>query len=564
MKTKYIVYLVFSLLLGSACSDFMEVVPVARVTEGEIFTDISRSQQFLNPAYANVSYRPMVSLEYCTDNSVSNGGAVSAGVTGGTAEASAVEGQWNSAISMIMQINEFLEKGLNVPYDAFKTETSEALKKRIKGEAYGLRAYYKWILLKNFAGPSAADPSVMLGIPILDKLITMEEANNIARSTYMESYTSIMNDLDSAMVMVDIMRYQGNGDIDRINFTGRISGEMILALKARLALFASSEAFQQISKVEAANITYNAIKVIDQEMIVSLQPFGNYDDTNNPDNLWRTRFESTGWYETSFSPPSMFGKGEVNPSQNLVDAFPDIYGFPINHPQSAYNPLNPYAERDPRMERFVFHNGHNDFRDAYIEVYEGGKDAVGGITKRATRTGYYMKKFLSADVNLNPDESGSKSDFKNYPIFTRAGLYLDFAEAAVEAFGIAGKGGDMAISAKDAIAAIRTRGGLIFDDYLDIATQDVNLFRELIRNERRIEFCFEGERYYDVRRWKLPLAEMNKPLMGMGVTKLGDDQFAYSVKEVEKRNFKDYMYYNPIPREEVLRSDALVQNHGWE
>ena len=103
MKTKYIVYLVFSLLLGSACSDFMEVVPVARVTEGEIFTDISRSQQFLNPAYANVSYRPMVSLEYCTDNSVSNGGAVSAGVTGGTAEASAVEGQWNSAISMIMQ-----------------------------------------------------------------------------------------------------------------------------------------------------------------------------------------------------------------------------------------------------------------------------------------------------------------------------------------------------------------------------------------------------------------------------------------------------------------------------
>ena len=117
---------------------------------------------------------------------------------------------------------------------------------------------------------------------------------------------------------------------------------------------------------------------------------------------------------------------------------------------------------------------------------------------------------------------------------------------------------------EDAIAAIRTRGGLIFDDYLDIATQDVNLFRELIRNERRIEFCFEGERYYDVRRWKLPLAEMNKPLMGMGVTKLGDDQFAYSVKEVEKRNFKDYMYYNPIPREEVLRSDALVQNHGWE
>lgn len=564
MKTKYIVYLIFTLLLGNACSDFLEVVPVSNVTEGEIFSDITRAQQFLNPAYAGVPFRPEVGLDHYTDNSVDNDGPISSAITGGTAESSPVESEWANAIRMIMQINEFLEKGLDVPYDAFEPETSEALKKRIRGEAYGLRGYYKWLMLKNFAGPSADDPSVMLGIPILDKLIDMDEANSISRSTYMESYNSITADLDSAMVLVDIMRYDGAGDFDGIQFTGRISGEMILALKARMALFASSEAFQQISKAEAANIIYNSIKVIDEEMIVELQPFGNFDNINNPDNLWRTRFESTGWYENSFYPPSMYGDGDCNPSQNLVDAFPDFYGFPITNSQSIYDPENPYQGRDPRMERFIFHNGQNDFRSAYVEVYEGGRDAIGGITKRATRTGYFMKKFLSETINLNPDESGQTSTYKNYPVFTRAGLYLDFAEAAVEAYGVEGKGTGMAFSAKDAIAAVRTRGGLILDDYLDIATQDVNLFRELIRNERRIEFCFEGERYYDVRRWKLPLAEMNKPLMGMGVTKLGDDQFAYSVKEVEKRNFKDYMYYNPIPREEVLRSDALVQNHGWE
>ena len=564
MKTKYIVYLTFILFLGNACGDFLEVVPVSKVTEGEIFTDITRSQQFLNPAYAGVPSQPWVALEYFTDNSVDNDGALSAAVTGGTVESSAIESQWSLAIGMIMQINEFLEKGFEVPYDAIEAETSEALKKRIRGEAYGLRAYYKWVLLKNFAGPSANDPSVMLGIPVLNKLITMDEANSIARSTYMESYNSIIADLDNAMELVDIMRYQDKGDIDGVQFTGRISGEMILALKARMALFASSEAFQQISKEEAAQVIYNSIKEIDEEMIQSLHPFGNFDYINNPDNLWRTLFQNTAWYEKSFYPPSMYGDGDCNPSQNLVDAFPDIYGFPISNAQSIYDPEDPYIGRDPRLERFIFHNGQNDYRNSYIEVFEGGKDAIGGISKRATRTGYYMKKYLSANVNLNPDETGSTSAYKTYPVFTRAGLYLDFAEAAVEAYGVAGKGSGMAFSAKDAIFAIRTRGGIVLDDYLDIASQDVNLFRELIRNERRIEFCFEGERYYDVRRWKMPLSELNKPIKGVNVIKLGDDSFAYSVKEVEKRNFRDYMYYNPIPREEVLRSDALIQNYGWD
>ena len=47
--------------------------------------------------------------------------------------------------------------------------------------------------------------------------------------------------------------------------------------------------------------------------------------------------------------PSLYGKGRVNPTQNLVDAFPMANGYPINDVHSAYDPANPYANRDPRL-----------------------------------------------------------------------------------------------------------------------------------------------------------------------------------------------------------------------
>ena len=46
-------------------------------------------------------------------------------------------------------------------------------------------------------------------------------------------------------------------------------------------------------------------------------------------------------------PPTLFGSGRINPTQNLVDAFPMANGYPIDHPESGYDPNNPYAGRDP-------------------------------------------------------------------------------------------------------------------------------------------------------------------------------------------------------------------------
>jgi len=77
----------------------------------------------------------------------------------------------------------------------------------------------------------------------------------------------------------------------------------------------------------------------------------------------------------------------------------------------------------------------------------------------------------------------------------------------------------------------------------------------MYRNERCIEFCFEGFRFGDKRRWNLNL---NEKIKGMKI-----EGGAYSVIDVEDRLYKSHMNYGPIPYTETLKSNLTLQNTGW-
>ncbi len=136
-------------------------------------------------------------------------------------------------------------------------------------------------------------------------------------------------------------------------------------------------------------------------------------------------------------------------------------------------------------------------------------------------------------------------------------LFLIYAEAANEAWGPDGTGPN-AYSARDVIAAIRQRAGIAQpDDYLASITSQEDM-RELIRNERRLELCFEGFHFWDLRRWKSDLTE---PARGVNINK---PRTAYNVVEVEARVFDNtYMHYGPVPQTEVVKYSELIQNEGW-
>ena len=140
---------------------------------------------------------------------------------------------------------------------------------------------------------------------------------------------------------------------------------------------------------------------------------------------------------------------------------------------------------------------------------------------------------------------------------------MDYAEAANEAEGPKAKVGGASYSAYDVIKALRERVGIcanVSDPYLDECAKSKDKMRDLIRNERRLELCFENHRFWDLRRWMAPLNETAK---GVSITTAEDGSLEYKIIDVEKRDYKDYMYYGPIPYSDIMKWSNLQQNYGW-
>jgi hypothetical protein len=276
----------------------------------------------------------------------------------------------------------------------------------------------------------------------------------------------------------------------------------------------------------------------------------------------------------------MFGLGRVNPSQNLVDAFPMRSGRPITDPNSGYDPQNPYANRDPRLDDDIVYNGMQFAATGKFIITGNYSDpnpdpdknngTIDNLNKdHATRTGYYMKKLLRNDVSTT---NGFSRQDHIYPRIRYTEIFLAYAEAANDAWGPKADPTGIGFTAYDVIKKIRERAGLATDfmglplpegdAYLEECANDQAKMTDLIRNERRIELCFENKRFADLRRW---LAPMNETATGMQIT-LDPVTSApiYNKIDVEERKYEDYMYYGPIPQSEILKWSNLVQNRGWE
>ena len=241
-----------------------------------------------------------------------------------------------------------------------------------------------------------------------------------------------------------------------------------------------------------------------------------------------------------------------------MDAFPDANGYPITHERSVYNDLDPYSNRDPRLALYIIYNGCK-YKGATINTDITTANNDNGLNKigNSTRTGYYMKKLLREDCNPDPN---AKNPQYHYPVYIRyTEIFLDYAEAANEAWGPKGKD-THAYSAYDVIKAIRHRAGITDDTYLDECANDQNKMRELIRNERRIELCFENKRFNDLRRWKAPI---NEAVHGVEIsTEAGIPQF----KDITRGGKKIRQLYVliSVPQTEILKWDQLKQNAGWK
>jgi hypothetical protein len=445
---------------------------------------------------------------------------------------------------------------------------------RLKGEALALRGLHHFYVLQAHAG--VGESGELLGIPYYTEFIEPNGNFNVPRLSFEASVQAIMADFDEALNLLptDYGLTAGqvdpwyseleNFDFDKYGivndnfFDLRISGRIVRALKARLTLFAASPSFLD-SQVYYDMAATNAAQILNTiGGVAGLDPTGNefYTSDNNIqsiESLWRGSIGGNTFnFEERIFPPSVNGNGEINPTHNFVMAFPMLDGFPATA-ANGFDPQNPYDNRDPRLEKYVVVNGA-EFGGGVINTgLGGGNDRLDSIPQQSTTTGYYLKKLLRPDVLINDNGTAQGQSHANV-YFRYTELFLILAEAANEIAGPDHQVGG--ITARDVIAAIRNRAGITQpDNYLaSISSQEE--MRELIRNERRIELSFEGHRFWDIRRWGLPLNESAKGYFF-------DGNNYNELPSVEERNFQPFATYMPIPNSEILKFSELEQNMGW-
>lgn len=501
-------------------------------------------------------------------NDVASDNAVSNQLSGGANNfRRAANGEWSSSFdpfshwdyyTAIGYINLFLDEIVDQTVWSPSSEwKNEHFRRRLKGEAYGLRAYYYSQLLKSHAGIGATSGS-LLGVP----LVLTSERSSIPRASFDDCVTQILADAQIAIDTLPDLYVEApsndpnKNDIDAVygpNFKNRMCGRIAKMIKARVLLLAASPAFNltnDVSKwVDAADAAAEIIDAFGGVSALATSRLDYYLSASNSDHLWRRDAVSSRGWETNNFPPSLNGNGNTNPSQNLIDAFPGLNGYPINNPNSEYIGATPYINRDPRLAKWIIHH-ETTFKGSTINTISDPMDGIGKIADRSTRTGYYMLKHMNPNVSLVTGMEVNQLHAVNLMRYTEA--FLIYAEAANQAWGPDGKG-NHAYSARDIIARLRSTAGIVSNDsYLASLTTKAD-FETLIHNERRLELCFENFRFWDIRRWG-DLTAMQAEVKG--TTTGGVTSFV-----VEQRSYANYMIYGPIPVGEVRK--GLEQNQGW-
>jgi len=619
MKTKNIILFGFFIVFLGSCKNYLDPYPIVNYDEKMLWQYqelvqglIGSCYDYVNSNTRNYNDNEGVYLDGATDDAVIT---LPTHVMRRYAVNSMTTSQdpfltyWDRDYKAIRNCNLFLKdrRGYNTRY-LLSDKFNDLVRNRLQGEAFALRAWFEWDLLQKFGGKGTNGE--LLGFPIITDVYGVNDEVNLARDTYDKCVKQIIDDCDSAYKYLPIahrdylvndpalLPYAGG------KYWGRFDGITTRAIKAMVYLTWASPRFnpsKDISRWDSAAV--NAKKVIDFKLKWDVVP-GNsnsfnpttgvlWTNPNSPEIVFATRYNSNNdAIERLFYPGGFQGNGGIGATQELVDAFPDTLGYPISHPSSVYNPAKPYAKRDPRFYSVIFYNTAKAWRNNLttpanlMYTFENwnsgptiGKDAA-GVSPSNSLTNYHIKKFVFMGLNWsdNPITRASHSKF----LIRWAHMLLTFAEAANHVVGPldASKYGMSAMTAIQYLRSRKTYDGknglcaavppaiptALQDPYLiSTANAGAEAFENLIRNERRIETCFEGIRFYDLRRWTTDndwQTVINKPVHGVNIVQQPDLSFKYDFTyEVQSRIFTSP--YNPIPYSEMLRMNKLIQNEGW-
>ncbi|WP_069658782.1 RagB/SusD family nutrient uptake outer membrane protein [Arcticibacter eurypsychrophilus] len=445
-----------------------------------------------NKEWANVSYLNSHALSYF-------GGKLTGSVS-------------NTPYTRIKEINLFLT---NVD----KYGMADNIKKPLKGQLYFWRAWQYFDLVRLYGG-------VPLVLMPQDPIISDDGETEVQRSSTSLSIEQICADLDTAISLLP-GKYASTTD------WGRITSGAAAALKGRVLLTWASPLFNRSDDVTRWKRAYDAN--LAAKTLLEANGFGLFTtggtakgvawgnmwftEGGNPEAVLSYGFnnsttgnvqKNSGW-EQAVRSKTLAGGGSISPTKQMVDAFPMKDGKMAGASKYQYDPQVFFKDRDPRFYKTFVYNGAlwpyaglATYRQWTYKWYTPADLATKVDLKvptasteiaGANSTGIYLCKATSPSANNTLD--GFKYSGTDFMELRFAEVVLNLAESAIGinnlTEGLAG------------IASIRQRAGIenLDGSYgLSAAVSRDQLFVAVL-NERKIEFAYEGKRFFDLRRWML-------------------------------------------------------------
>lgn len=480
-----------------------------------------------------------------------------------------IENCWGQSYDGIRQTL-YVQKNLK-EQNLFLNQKTEADVAKIKsvyiGEMYALRGLYEFNLMRHYGG-----------YPIIDKYYALDdpEIATKKRDSFELCIKNIVNLCDSAAKYLDVEPMGGS--------YGRMNKGMALAIKAKTLIYSASPLYNQTGNTNSltgyVGATTTDVKarweaaadacaaVINLKTLAGVNKYILYTGyeklfitcPNDEYIVFNSAAKSNALENRQYPPTiSKNSGGGTVPVQEFVDAFSKADGSDYVRSSAATQ----YTSRDPRLTVSVGFNGstYGARGKIYSQTVTGATmDALNAVNDKSTNTGYYLRKFL--DFNVNFTIATPATTFHLSPIIRLADILLLYSEAMNNAYGVDLDPRGYGLTAKTALLKVRLRAGFTATDkYLTGVTTSDQMMAK-VKNERRIELCFEEQRYFDLRRW-MDGDKLNQPVNGIRIENIGGTlNYNYFVVDGQ-RKFDTKMYFHPIPLSELKKSPSLEQNPGW-
>ena len=562
MKQKRILFGLACMSLMVSCAD-LDYHEYTTYDKNYVFTDFDRTAGVVTDIYS------FLDSDIPTDGSLCSACDESEYAWSWSSVFGYTDGRWSPSnpysrwdFAGIRRANFFLTEYVNADFSELKYDKDyEAEMKRFNRYPYEvrfLRAYFYFNLARAYGD-----------VPLITKVLTEDEANQVTRTPVAEVFDFIVKECDAILEADQLpVRYSDLvGDAANGSSTdgGRVTKQAVMALKARTLLYWASPLFNKENNSglwrQAAQANKDVIDFCTANGI-SLGKYSEIWGTNNwqaGEMIFVRRVGDMNWPETTNFPVGMENGNSGNcPTQTLIDAYEmQATGLAWDEPGSGYDQTDPYAGRDPRLAMTIAVNGDKwpDTNPNPLETYQGGRNGL--PLAGATPTGYYLKKYLDKTIDISTS-TGSGSTRHNWVTYRLGEFYLNYAEAVFNYLGSAdATDATFTMSAVDAVNVVRSRSDVNMPGFPTGLSNDE--FTEKYRRERMVELAFEGHRFWDVRRWKDGASQ--RSIIEMQITKNGD---RYTYNRVPKsRYWDDKMYLFPIPDSEIRKNPNLTQNPGW-